>query len=177
MADEFGKQKHRSLNQVDLSKKGSIDEHIVDIVQHINSFTDYFTTSSCSGRICVFSEDTDQKKKSGRWLFVSHDLVKVETVCRALEDAQAMLRVALESGYKNSGIVVGKKGRFILAVRSTQSLEVPIIHNGKLMVSNETLCLLRPAQGACTGFEVNDDDVHKERFSFLESGLPHRKPD
>ena len=56
MADEFGKQKHRSLNQVDLSKKGSIDEHIVDIVQHINSFTDYFTTSSCSGRICVFSE-------------------------------------------------------------------------------------------------------------------------
>ncbi|KAK3752451.1 hypothetical protein QZH41_013496, partial [Actinostola sp. cb2023] len=32
-------------------------------------------------------------------------------------------------------------------------------------------CLLRPAQGACAGFEVNDDD-DKERFSFLESELP-----
>lgn len=58
MADEFEKQKHRSLSQVDLSKKGSIDEQIVDLVRHINSLPDYFTTSSCSGRICVFSEVT-----------------------------------------------------------------------------------------------------------------------
>ncbi|KAK3729009.1 hypothetical protein QZH41_011466, partial [Actinostola sp. cb2023] len=29
----------------------------------------------------------------------------------------------------------------------------------------------RPAQGACAGFEANEDD-DKERFSFLESGLP-----
>ena len=44
------------LSQVDLSKKGSIDEQIMDLVQYINAKDNYFTTSSCSGRISVFSE-------------------------------------------------------------------------------------------------------------------------
>lgn len=44
------------LSQVDLSKKGSIDDQIMDLVQYINAKDNYFTTSSCSGRISVFSE-------------------------------------------------------------------------------------------------------------------------
>ena len=55
MAD-FEMQKEKSLSQADLSKKGSIDEHILELVQYINGLDNYFTTSSCSGRICVFSE-------------------------------------------------------------------------------------------------------------------------
>ena len=52
----FEKQKVACLSQVDLSKKGSIDNQIMDLVQYINSKENYFTTSSCSGRISVFSE-------------------------------------------------------------------------------------------------------------------------
>jgi len=52
----FEEQKASCLSQVDLSKKGSIDDQIVDLVQYINAKDDYFTTSSCSGRISVFSE-------------------------------------------------------------------------------------------------------------------------
>jgi len=47
------------------------------------------------------------------------------------------LKTALVSGFKNSGIVVGKKANVIMAVRSTHSLEVPLVHNGRLMVSDE----------------------------------------
>ena len=52
----FAKQKEACLSQVDLSKKGSIDEHITELIKFINAKEDYFTTSSCSGRISVFSE-------------------------------------------------------------------------------------------------------------------------
>ena len=55
MAD-FEKQKVACLSQVDMSKKGSIDDQIVDLIQYVNAKENYFTTSSCSGRISVFSE-------------------------------------------------------------------------------------------------------------------------
>ncbi|EDO43291.1 predicted protein [Nematostella vectensis] len=99
----FMAQKQQTLSQADLSKKGSIDEPIVNLVDYINGLDAFFTTSSCSGRISVFTE----------------------------------LKASLESGYKNSGIVIGRKSRYMMAVRSTHSLEVPLICNGNLLVSKE----------------------------------------
>jgi len=52
----FKKQKLSCLSKLDLSKKGSIDEAITDIVVFINHFDQYFTTSSCSGRIYIYEE-------------------------------------------------------------------------------------------------------------------------
>uniref|UniRef100_A0A8C6YXF8 tRNA wybutosine-synthesizing protein 3 homolog n=2 Tax=Nothoprocta perdicaria TaxID=30464 RepID=A0A8C6YXF8_NOTPE len=45
--------------------------------------------------------------------------------------------VAMDSGFRNSGITVGKKGKIMMAVRSTHCLEVPLSHMGKLLVSEE----------------------------------------
>ena len=58
----FNKQKESCLSQVDLSKKGSIDDQIIDLVQYINAQENFFTTSSCSGRISVFSEVSEIKE-------------------------------------------------------------------------------------------------------------------
>uniref|UniRef100_A0A3P8SLC7 tRNA wybutosine-synthesizing protein 3 homolog n=1 Tax=Amphiprion percula TaxID=161767 RepID=A0A3P8SLC7_AMPPE len=44
--------------------------------------------------------------------------------------------VAVNSGFRNSGITVGKTGKTI-AVRSTHGLEVPLSHQGKLLVERE----------------------------------------
>jgi len=52
----FEKQKKLCLSSVDLSKKGSIDSPIRDLVHDINEQPSYFTTSSCSGRVCIFEE-------------------------------------------------------------------------------------------------------------------------
>ena len=54
--DVFNKQKEQTLSSVDLSRKGSIDEHIVELVDFINTSKEYFTTSSCSGRTIIFEE-------------------------------------------------------------------------------------------------------------------------
>ena len=53
---DFEKQKLKSLSSIDNSKKGSVDSRIVDLVDFINGSNDFFTTSSCSGRLAVISE-------------------------------------------------------------------------------------------------------------------------
>lgn len=57
--------------------------------------------------------------------------------CRTLQDAQILHSVAVDSGFRNSGITVGKRGKTMLAVRSTHALEVPLSRKGELMVTEE----------------------------------------
>ena len=59
MCSQFANQKASALKGVDLSRKGSVDAPIGDLVQLVNSLPQYFTTSSCSGRIVVLAEDSD----------------------------------------------------------------------------------------------------------------------
>jgi len=55
--DIFDKEKERVLGKADLSRKGSVDAPIEALVEYINnSLTDYYTSSSCSGRAVVFAE-------------------------------------------------------------------------------------------------------------------------
>uniref|UniRef100_A0A3B3WEL9 tRNA wybutosine-synthesizing protein 3 homolog n=1 Tax=Poecilia mexicana TaxID=48701 RepID=A0A3B3WEL9_9TELE len=49
----FSRIKTQSLNRLDLSKKGSVDEDIEHVVSLLNSCEQFFTTSSCSGRIIL----------------------------------------------------------------------------------------------------------------------------
>ncbi|NWH21937.1 TYW3 protein, partial [Grus americana] len=61
----------------------------------------------------------------------------LHVLCRELQDAQLLHSVAVDSGFRNSGITVGRGGKIMMAVRSTHCLEVPLSHKGKLMVSEE----------------------------------------
>ncbi|KAJ8357550.1 hypothetical protein SKAU_G00203440 [Synaphobranchus kaupii] len=159
----FRQWKKQCLNKVDLSKKGSVDEDIANIVSMLNDSEKYFTTSSCSGRIIVIdgvSDCLDVQKQNCSWLFVTHqkcqkmDLVSslerscgdvvfkfepfiLHVQCQQLEDAQLLHSVAIHSGFRNSGITIGKKGKIIMvwAVRSTHCLEVPLSRKGQVLVS------------------------------------------
>jgi tRNA(Phe) wybutosine-synthesizing methylase Tyw3 len=53
---KFVEQKAAALRGQDLSRKGSVDEPIRNLVNFINSKSQYFTTSSCSGRILVLAD-------------------------------------------------------------------------------------------------------------------------
>lgn len=52
----FSSEKARVLSKVDLSRKGSVDEPIAELVSYVNSLDDFYTTSSCSGRLVVMQE-------------------------------------------------------------------------------------------------------------------------
>ena len=53
MAKTFSQWKKQCLNKLDVSKKGSVDEDIAHVVSLLNSCEEYFTTSSCSGRVIL----------------------------------------------------------------------------------------------------------------------------
>ncbi|XP_021014129.1 tRNA wybutosine-synthesizing protein 3 homolog isoform X1 [Mus caroli] len=160
---EFGRWKAQSLSKADLSRKGSVDEDAVEVVELLNSREEFFTTSSCAGRILLLdgsAEGSGVQKQHCCWLLVTHKpcarddvmaalkgatseaVLKFEPFilhvqCRTLQDAQTLHSVAIDSGFRNSGITVGKRGKTMLAVRSTHGLEVPLTHKGKLMVTEE----------------------------------------
>ena len=52
----FSSEKARVLGKVDLSRKGNVDEAVAELVCCINSLEDFYTTSSCSGRLVVLQE-------------------------------------------------------------------------------------------------------------------------
>src|SRR5690606_5010829 len=56
-----------------------------------------------------------------------------------LEAARGLLQVGLQAGFRNSGIVLGAKGRATVAFRSTAALEVPLVIDGELVVQEDYL--------------------------------------
>ncbi|XP_040326595.1 tRNA wybutosine-synthesizing protein 3 homolog isoform X1 [Herpailurus yagouaroundi] len=165
---EFKRWKAQGLSKADLSRKGSVDEDVVELVQLLNGREQYFTTSSCAGRIILLDGNIngfEVQKQNCCWLLVTHKpcvkddvivalkkangdaILKFEPLilhvqCRQLQDAQILHSVAIDSGFRNSGITVGKRGKTMLAIRSTHGLEVPLSHKGKLMVTEEYIDFL-----------------------------------
>ncbi|XP_053446914.1 tRNA wybutosine-synthesizing protein 3 homolog [Nycticebus coucang] len=165
---EFRRWKAQCLSKADLSRKGSVDEDVVELVQLLNAQEQFFTTSSCAGRILLLDAGIngfEVQKQNCCWLLVTHKpCVKDDVIgalkkangdtvlkfepfvlhvqCRQLQDAQILHSVAIDSGFRNSGITVGKRGKTMLAVRSTHGLEVPLSHKGQLMVTEEYIDFL-----------------------------------
>lgn len=158
----FQQWKAAAIAKADQSRKGNIDARILDVINFINNNPDYFTTSSCSGRILICSDDVCVKspvdveqsvksRKSGCiWYLVSHEVIDacdavnalsaikgssklkfepfiLHVQCSDLSHAHAVHTAAVEAGFRNSGITLGKSGKKIIAaVRGSACLEVPL---------------------------------------------------
>ncbi|KAM6199708.1 tRNA wybutosine-synthesizing protein 3 homolog [Sarcoramphus papa] len=162
----FRQWKAQRLARADGSRKGALDERAAAVVELLNGRARFCTTSSCSGRLVLAQGSAadvnswEIQKKNCTWLMVTHEtcirddvmtalekatgdvVLKFEpfvlhVLCQELQDAQLLHSVAIDSGFKNSGITVGRGGKIMMAVRSTHCLEVPLSHKGKLMVSEE----------------------------------------
>jgi len=162
MIDRFDKRKKDILLKLDKSHKSSWDERIAELCNKINSLENYYTTSSCSGRVILMIE----QDKKDRNLFVSvyHDKISLKKLkedldsvlktqkkikfklepcilhiaCRTLEDAEKLYDKAKLSGWKKSGII-GMKSGFTAELNGTDRLEFPIINANKILVNEEFL--------------------------------------
>lgn len=157
----FDTDKKTALSRPDKSVIGDIDAAIKPLCDLINSSENYFTTSSCAGRVVVMCESGTHKKNEAQWLCVSHEPVTVDTVlssldslcnevwfrqegmilhvaCRTCTDAFTLISAAREAGLKRSG-VISAKNTFIVEVLDTEKLELPIVVRGELVVSEEYL--------------------------------------
>jgi len=155
--------KSLSSDEVDRSRAGRPDPQIITFLQTVNATADYFTTSSCAGRL-ILVQTLPGKGYSVDWLFVSHELVpnadsilealasrqqvtgaelwyKMEppilAICaRTVGHAQRFMDVARTAGIKRVSIT-GTRDKIMLVVMDTQRMETMLAKDGRLMVSNE----------------------------------------
>jgi len=155
--------KKQFLRKPDKSLAGGIDKAISSLVNKINKSPDYFTTSSCAGRIILMPEIG--KKQENIFLFVSHDPINIKKIisslkpvktivylkhepcimhvaCRNLEKALQIVNKARQSGWKKSGIISIKPDKVICELVSTEILACPIADKGKSIVSEDYLKIL-----------------------------------
>ena len=161
----FEKEKKGCLNKIDRSKKGSIDKKIKKLVELINSLKDYYTTSSCSGRILLIKRPKSGKKCDVGFLFESHNKVNFEEIkkclknipeqdlwfrqesmilhvsCRTIENAQKILDLGNRTGFKHSGIITTRK-KIIVEIIGSEQFDTIIAKHGKVFVSDDHLSLL-----------------------------------
>jgi tRNA wybutosine-synthesizing protein 3 len=165
MTDSFLQRKADVLSKLDKSSIGKWDEHIISLCKKINLKENYYTTSSCSGRIILMIDQ--EKKGKDLFLFVSHEKItfnqlkkEIETtlkknkkvkfksepcilhiVCKTLEDAEALYEKGKLAGFKRLGII-GTSHGFTFELNSTEKIEFPIIQNKKLLVDDEFLKII-----------------------------------
>ncbi len=58
----FARARHRTHLLIDIRQKGGVDAPIYELLSFLNGLPDYVSTSSCSGRVAVFSESPDRRK-------------------------------------------------------------------------------------------------------------------
>lgn len=157
---DFDKNKKDILGKQDKSKKGDIDEKIADLCSLINSKKDYFTLSSCAGRIVLIKIPEGNKKNEVEWLAITHDLAKPEdfkkaldnydgkekvffrmegailhVCCRTIKDSQELLDAAKENGFKRSGIFSANK-KIIVELICSENMSAPVFDNKRLIDDN-----------------------------------------
>lgn len=157
----FKTDKKKAMNKFTKAlEKGEVDKPIINLLKFINSLPDFYTTSSCAGRIILLHE-FGKRKIDNKFILKEHEKIDlnkflkinlkemkgriwlkqepfiIHIVSRTLKNAREMLSLGLESGLKHSGIFVFKLERYILELNGTQNLSVPVAEKGKFLITRD----------------------------------------
>lgn len=159
--DHTKKMMLEKLYKPDRSFKGDVDVAAIPVIEAFNSKDNYYTTSSCSGRISVFFEADSGRKDESGWLFVEHRTVEFEEIfsslnelpqesvwfrqespifhvaCRDEPYAKQLLELCRDIGLKHSGIIGTSTKRVIVEIIFNNKMDVPIASDGMLFVDEK----------------------------------------
>ena len=158
----FEQSKKRSLTKTDKSNIGSWDAKIKPLCKEINKTKNYYTTSSCSGRIVLIK--STKKKVENVFIFRTHNKTKpkelketidkekenqdvdfqqtpciLHVACLTIEDAFELINKAKLAGWKRSGIISSSKRKIVVELQSTESISFPIVRNKKQIIDDNFL--------------------------------------
>ena len=178
----FSEKKARTLGKEDSSKKGSVDRAIKPLLDRINSMDNFYTTSSCAGRIDLLKLSEKRRKDQSEWLYITHEKVTYEHLrqalnnppdeevwfrmesaimhvcCRTLDDAVWLLNKVKKAGFKHSGILsIGT--RIIVEMFGSEKIETIVAKDRKLLVSDHYLRVL--AEEANKKLEITRKRIKK----------------
>lgn len=173
-------------------EKGGVDLDIIPLLDYINSLSDYYTTSSCAGRISLF-HDVGSKKDSdwiGKWhrgvsfeemmrafekrpstglVWFKYEPAILHIVAKDLEGASKLVNTARNSGFKKVGVIALKEDRYAVEVSSTERIEVPVAGDGRALVDEGYLRYL-------VGFANEQFRAGMNRFKRLEAAFLDELP-
>ncbi|MCX8158285.1 MAG: hypothetical protein N3D73_01310 [Candidatus Diapherotrites archaeon] len=150
----------------DAIKSNKIDQQMIDLCKLINSTEDYFTSSSCAGRIMLLDVVGDENKKDSKfhakwhrkislqelkielakrskgvlWLRVEPFIIHIG--CKNLEKAKKILEVKNKAGIKRGGIIFAEEGKYLLELTGTQFVSLPLVKDNKILVDENYLSYL-----------------------------------
>jgi tRNA wybutosine-synthesizing protein 3 len=164
---DFIKNKIQILEKLKIAKKENlVDKGIIPIIDRINSNNNYYTTSSCFGRIVLLELPDLGDKKNAVFLGKWHRKIKPEDVFLALEkssgkgqlwflaqspiihihsinikSADKLVKLAINCGFKHSSFKTTEKN-IIVEIVSTERIDAPVGLNGKLYCDKNYIFLL-----------------------------------
>ncbi len=156
--NRFKQRKKDILNKKDKSNIGRWDKRVAELCDKINSLDDYYTTSSCSGRIMIIADK--DKKEPDLFEWVSHDKANFKDfkkhipekgdfkfkqeppifhiACKNLNSSISLLKKIRNAGWKRAGIISLGKNKIIEMI-GTEKIEFPFIEKGKVLANDKFL--------------------------------------
>lgn len=142
-------------------EKQLVDQPVYYIIDYINSLNEYFTTSSCAGRIILLKIPKSGKKFEADFLFKSHYYIDFNYIWYRLLDiyknyeekiyfkqepfilhvssinidkAYEILNIARKAGFKHSGIFLINNSRVMIEIMGNEKIETLISENRELLI-------------------------------------------
>jgi tRNA wybutosine-synthesizing protein 3 len=167
---------------LDAKNSGKIDAKFVPFCSTVSKTKNFFTSSSCSGRIVLLSLDKSESKKEGAFFRKWHRKVKVKEILSAiksfdgqslwlkqepiilhmgtdsLENAKKIFDLCVAAGIKRCGIITFSDEKFIVEVLGSQMTSIPI-KDKKFEVSEDYIKFVVPKLNE--KFEKNDATLKK----------------
>jgi len=178
---EMTKRHHKETYE-EAKKMGRMDDDFIPLCDYIASTKNYFTSSSCAGRIALIGLSEEETKQESAFYRKWHRTVKTKEVIDAvkefkgkvlwfkqepiilhlgtntLENAKKVLCLCEKTGIKRAGIKVAKNGKFIIEMLGTQNVNAPI-KEGKLIAKKNYLIYL--VKKANEKFKKNQELIKK----------------
>ncbi len=200
MSADFDGHKERSLNALKRAmENGEVDKKVIPLLDIINKTRNFFTTSSCSGRISLSHVPLKGKKKDHKFVAKWHRKVKVEEItenirnvlesrafpnsvlwlkfesfilhigCRDLEAAEKLINLCIRLGFKRSGMFRVTPFPFVEVI-ATDYVAVPVGINNKISVSEDYIGFV--VEMLNTRMEENDRKLKRFTEAFENELAP-----
>ena len=163
---DFIQNKKITLKKLELAKKENlVDKDMIPLLDIINSYEEYYTSSSCYGRIVLLELPEIGDKRNAKFLGKWHRKIKKNEILNSIKksskgqlwflvqspilhifskdiiSADKLVKIAISCGFKNSGFRSIKKN-IVVELTSTERIDAPLGLDGNLYFKDNYLDFL-----------------------------------
>lgn len=144
-----------------------VDEMLVPFLKKFNKKENYFTTSSCCGRIMLLGSDENETKQPkmfvGKWhrkvkfnelystlekktnhkeIWFKQEPFIFHIVAKNLDYAKKILNLKKNYGIRRGGIFIVEDGRYIVELIGSNNISVPIKFDNEILLNKKQLKII-----------------------------------